>query len=86
MDGTWNEHDVVESADGPTFRSEQSAWGAIVSFERRGSQASDEDMVASSSGQDKEPQWIVDVLVNCAPKTNPGESTRRCLLCTLKAS
>lgn len=88
MDSSWSEHDVVESTDGsPNFRSEQSAWGAIVSFERRGSQTSDESMVASSSGREKEPQWIVDVLVNCAPKANPGESTRRySVLCLLALS
>lgn len=82
--------DVVLSEDGSTiFRSEESAWGAVVSFERRGGQSNDDDHVASTGGRERDPQWVVDVLVNCSPKAAPGEHTCRspciCKCCKLKA-
>ena len=77
VDSSWKQDDVVLSKNGnPMFRSEESAWGAVVSFERRGPTI-DDNLVASTSSREKEPQWIVDVLVNCSPRATSGESTRR---------
>ena len=78
VDSRHNENDVVASETGlPIFRAEQSAWGAVVSFERRGSQSSDEGLEVSTSGRNKEPQWMIDVLVNCHPKSQQGDTLRK---------
>jgi len=61
----------------PVFRGEQTAWGAVVSFERTGSQAGPGDGEPSTSGRGREAQWNVDVLVNCWPKSLPGQGSRK---------
>lgn len=69
--------DILEGPDGSlSFRSEQSAWGAVVNFERIGSKAAEGEQ-PSTSGQGKEARWVVDVLVNCAPKGSPGQGPQR---------
>ena len=70
--------DILErEGQPPSFRSQQTAWGAVVSFQRMGSRAEEDAQEASFSGRGKEQQWVVDVLVNTAPKTQPGQAPRK---------
>ena len=84
LDPGLREDDIIREEGLPAFRSEESAWGAVVSFERRGSQGNEEGVVASSSGRGKEPQWAVDVLVNCWPKTPAGQPPRKLVAISLQ--
>ena len=69
--------DILEREGQPSFRSRQTAWGAVVSFQRMGSRAEEDAQEASFSGRGKEQQWVVDVLVNTAPKNQPGHAPRK---------
>ena len=55
----------------PMWRSEETAWGAVVSFERQGAKP-EEGEEASTSGRSKG-TYLVNVLVNTVPSTLPGQ-------------
>lgn len=69
--------DVTDGPDSrPRFREEETALGAVVSFERTGGKpAAEGEDPPSSSENDR--HWTVDVLANCWPKSAAGQGGRK---------
>lgn len=67
---------VASSSNGTASSLENSAWGAVINFERQGKADTDTDAEAKP-GSRKGARYIVDVLANCAPDTVPGHGPKR---------